>query len=103
MTAYPRTYCKNEFLNYLNKNNVSESVIDNFLKLPETLTTKNSKYELNITSTWYNVNKIYYYFEMNYYSEELIEYLFSPKVFTDVEKSINYLYCELINAKFISK
>jgi hypothetical protein len=103
MPAYPTTYSKNEFIHYLNKNNVSDSVIDNFQKLPETLTTKNSTYKLNIVSTWYNVNSTYYNFEMNYYSEELIEYLFSSKVFTDVEKSINYLYCELINTKFVSK
>ena len=43
------------------------------------------------------VNNTSYSFELNYYCENKIEFLFSLKVFSDVEISINNLVYELIN------
>ena len=103
MGVYPKEYGKNDFIMFLHKNNVSNKVIEKFNELPETITYKNSEYKLNINSTWYSAGQTHYNFEFNYYSVNLVEYRFSPKVFNDIEKSINYLLCELINNKYISK
>ena len=64
---------------------------------------KNKEFKLYVASTWYSTDTTYYNFELNYYSEELVEYLFTYKIFTDIEKSINFLLCELINNKYIVK
>jgi len=103
MGVYPRSYNKEQFIAYLKKNNVSKKIIEKFNELPEKLIHKGSTYKLNVYLTWYSSGNTHYTFELNYYSEELIEYLFNPKVFNDVERSINYLLCELINAKFVKK
>jgi hypothetical protein len=103
MGVYPKEYSKNEFIAFLHKNNVSDKVIEKFNELPETIIYKNSEYKLNINSTWYSGGQTHYSFEFNYYSENLVEYRFSPKVFNDIEKSINYLLCELINNGYIVK
>lgn len=103
MGVYPKSYNKDTFIEFLQKNNVSDTIVDKFKELPETLTRKGHEYKLNIVSTWYSIGNTFYNFELNYYSEELVEFLFSYKIFTDVEKSINYLLCELINAKYLDK
>ena len=103
MGVYPKNYNKNDFIAFLQKNNVPDKIIGRFKELPETLTYKNSEYKLLITSTWYSTGRTHYNFELNYYCENLIEYRFNPKVFTDVEKSINYLFCELMNNNYITK
>lgn len=101
MTAYPKKYNKNEFLKFLNKINVDDVIISNFELLPETLKKNDSVYCLDINSTFYSQGTTYHNFELNYYSEDLIEYLFGLKVFNDIEVSINYLMCELINNGYI--
>lgn len=103
MKVSPRTYDKKAFVEFLHKNNVSDSVIEKFKYLPEHLTRRHKEFTLYISSTWYDSGNTYYNFELNYYSEELVEYLFTYKVFTDVEKSINFLLCELINNGYIAK
>lgn len=103
MGVYPKDYNKDSFIDFLNRNNVSDKIVEKFKELPEKLVHKGHEYKLNIQSTWYSGEKTHYNFELNYYSEELVEFLFSYKVFTDIEKSINYLLCELINAKFTKK
>ena len=102
MGVQPKIYDKNDFITFLRRNNVSDKVIEKFIELPETITRKNSVFKLNINSTWYSSGQTHYGFELNYYSENLVEYLFSPKVFNDVERSINYLLCELINNGYIA-
>ena len=96
-------YSKDDFIKFLHKNNVSDKVVEKFKELPETVTHNKSTYKININSTWYNVGQTHYGFELNYYCEEHIEYLFSLKVFNDIEKSINYLLCELMNNGYIAK
>jgi len=103
MGIFPKKYSKEQFLKYLEKNNVGDNIIRKFNKLPEKLNTGNSEYKLTIISTWYDIGNTYYNFELNYYSEKLIEFLFTYKIFTDVEKSIDFLLFELINKNFIEK
>jgi hypothetical protein len=103
MEVRPKDYSKETFLEFLHKNNVSDTVIGKFMQLPEKLTRRRKEFKLYISSTWYDCGNTYYNFELNYYSEELVEYLFTYKVFTDVEKSINFLLCELINNGYIAK
>jgi hypothetical protein len=103
MKITPRSYDKETFTEFLHENNVSDNIILKFKKLPENLIKKNKEFKLYISSTWYDIGNTYYNFELNYYSEELVEYLFTYKIFTDVEKSINFLLCELINNGYIAK
>lgn len=101
MCAYPKTYNKEDFLVFLEDNDVSEDIITKFVELPETVTRSGNVFTLDVDSTWYNVDDTHYSFELNYYSRELIEYLFASKVFTDIEVCINNLVCELRIANYI--
>ena len=103
MEVTPREYSKETFIDFLHKNNVSDTVIEKFKQLPEKLTSTHKEFKLYIASAWYDTGNTYYNFELNYYSEELVEYLFTYKIFTDVEKSINFLLSELINNGYIAK
>ena len=101
MGVYPKKYNKKEFLIFLEKHSVSNTIISKFVELPETVERSGNTFKLDINSTWYSIGNTFYNFELNYYSEELVEYLFSSKVFNNVEVSINYLLCELINNNHI--
>ena len=101
MKVVQKDYSKETFIEFLRKNNISDNAVEKFVLLPENLTHRNIEYKLTIISTWYNTDNPYYNFELNYYSEELIEYLFNSKVFNDIELSINNLICELQNSKII--
>lgn len=101
MKIYPRLYSKEEFIKFLIDLNANEKIIKKFEKLPETIMHNGSKYDLYINATWYNFGDKHFNYELNYYSETLIEYLFNSKVFNNVELSINNLLCNLINAKLI--
>jgi len=96
MGVYPKKFSKEEFLKFLEKNNVSDSIINKFLILPEIVKRSGDIFKLDINITWYNIGNTFYNFELNYYSEELVEYLFSSKVFNDIDISVKYLQCELI-------
>lgn len=102
MRVIPKKYNKQEFIEFLEKNNVNSIIINKFAELPEVVEYRGSRYEIYITSIWYDINKTRYNFELNYYSENLIEYLFNSKVFDDVELSINNLSYELTNAKLVN-
>ncbi len=101
MGVYPSKYKKKEFIKFLEKYNVSDNIITKFAELPETIKRNGNEFKLDINVIWYSVGNTFYNFEINYYSEELIEYFFSSKVFGDVEESINYLLCELMTNKLI--
>lgn len=101
MRVYPRMYSKEEFIKFLIGNNINDKIISKFAKLPEIVVRNGNKYDLYINTTWYNFGNKHFNFELNYYSEEEIEYLFNSKVFNDVELSINNLLCDLMNAKLI--
>lgn len=99
MSIHPRNYNINEFKKFLEDNHVEEKIIKKFLELPELVTVGNNKYKIYLTSTRYNDGDIYYNYELNYYCESLMEFLFPLKVFGEVELSINTLLLEL--KKFI--
>jgi len=101
MSAYQKKQTKEQFLKFLEKKNVDSVIISTFVGLPMTVVRGGTTFKLDISSTWYSVGDTQYAFELNYYSEELVEYLFSLKVFNDVEVSINYLSCELVNSNMI--
>lgn len=93
----PRKYSKKDFISFLQQNNVNSIIIDKFKNLPDTLKRNGGEYNLYINTTWYNVGNPYYGYELNYYSDELIEFIFNSKMFNDVEVSINYIICEINN------
>lgn len=101
MSAFPKKYDKEKFIKFLEKNNVNDGIIAKFVELPERVTRNGHIYDLYISVTWYNVGNTHYEFELNYYSENLIEYCFNSKVFNDVELSINYLLCELVGSNCV--
>lgn len=103
MEIIPKEYNKETFIAFLRKNNVSDSIIEKFELLPEKLMRRNKEFKIYMSSTWYDTGNTHYNFELNYYSEDLVEFLFSSKIFTDVEKSINFLLCNLINNGYIVK
>ena len=103
MEVIPKEYCKETFIDFLHDNNFSDNIIEKFKLLPEKLKRRHKEYKIYIASAYYKTDNPYYNFELNYYSEELVEYLFSYKIFSDVEKSINFLLSELINNKYIVK
>jgi hypothetical protein len=103
MGVYPTGYNKEKFIEFLQKNHVNEDIIEKFNDFPVSVTKNNYIYRLNIICTWYSIGNTFYNFEFNYYSEELNEFLFSYKVFTDVEESINNLLCDLIAGKYVTK
>ena len=90
MGAYPKGYDKDNFIKFLNENNVSISVVEKFKTLPEKVVHDNKEYKLNIISTWFSVGKTFYNFEINYYCEVEIEFLLNYKIFTDVEASVDF-------------
>lgn len=97
----PREYDKANFIKFLEKYNVNDGIINKFAELPESITVNKNRFELLVNVTWYNVGNTHYGFEMNYYCKEEIEYLFRPKVFTDIELSVNNLMCDLLSGNFI--
>ena len=103
MSIYSSDNNKDEFLKYLKKNRVSEEIISKFVMLPETVERDKVDFKLQIVRTYISVSPTSYNFELNYYSEDLVEYLFNSKVFTNVEISINYLLCELTNNGYIKE
>lgn len=103
MPITPIYYCKKTFIEFLQKNNVSDNIVEKFKKFPEKLIRRNKEFNLYIVSTRYNTKTPHHNFELNYYSDELVEFLFIFKVFDDAEKSINFLFCELINNNYIAK
>ncbi len=96
-----KKYSKEEFLEFLKNYNINENIINKFIELPKFIKQKDSVFELDINVTYYSTKNTYYEFEINYYSQELIEYLFNWKVFKNVEHSINNIQCNLINNRLI--
>ena len=103
MGVYPKGYSKEEFVEFLLKNHVKDTIINKFKELPETIKSKGHIYKLNIVCTFCSVGETFYNFELNYYCEDEIEFLFSYKIFTNVEESINNLLCDLVGGKYIDK
>ena len=103
MGVYSSDYDKEGFLKYIKKNKVNNEVIIRFEKLPDVIKRNGDEFKLQVVYTFIGVTPTGYDFEMNYYSEDLVEYLFNSKVFHDVEVGVNYLTCELIEKGFFPK
>lgn len=101
MGIHPKKYTKEEFIVFLEKNNVNDTIIKKFVKLPKAVKRNDNTFKLDIDTTWYSGGDTYYNFDINYYSENLVEFLFSSKVFTNIEVSINRIQCELNTSKQI--
>ena len=98
--VFQKIYGKEEFIKFLKFNNVNNITIDRFIELPKIINSKNNKnFELYINTIRYSIGFASYNFELNYYSDELVEFLFNTKVVDNVEVSINNLKCEIINLK----
>jgi hypothetical protein len=102
MGVYPKGYNKEEFIVFLQENYVNNVIIEKFKVLPENVKHNNHIYKLNIVITFISVG-MFNNFEINYYSEDQIEFLFAYKIFTNVEESINNVLCDLIEGKYINK
>jgi hypothetical protein len=103
MDVFPKKYDKEEFIEFLQKNHVDEVIINKFKTLPESVKKNNYIYRLNIVCTWFSIGDTWYIFEINYYSEDQIEFLFSCKIFRNIEESINNTICDLVNGNYINK
>ena len=103
MGVYSNENNKKGFLKYLKKIRANDKIITKFEELPEVVKRNGDEFELQVTHTFITTSPTGYDFEMNYYSEDLVEYLFNSKVFRDVELSINYLLCELINNNYLKE
>jgi hypothetical protein len=102
MNVIQKEYKRDEFIKFMGKYGVSDEVISNFVDVPETIIKNDHKFHLVITSRWYNIGKTHYEFELNYYSPKLMEYLFSLKVYNDIEISVIHLVNELKKAGLFS-
>lgn len=95
MGVKQRNYKRDEFINFMKKCGVGNEIISDFIGIPETIIKDGDKYHLIIISRWYDTGKTHYEFELNYYSSKLMEYLFSLKIYKDVEISVIHLIKEL--------
>lgn len=91
MKTQTKSYNKSTFFKFLQENNLNSEIIKKFNDLPEKIKKNNTSYLLNIILTWSNDGNTQYNFELNYYSEEKMEFLFNYKIFTNIETSIDYL------------
>jgi|ERR1035437_213607 hypothetical protein len=102
MGVYPKGYKKEEFIIFLQENQVNNAIIEKFKVLPEIVKHNSHIYKINIVSTFISVG-MFCNFELNYYSGDQIEFLFPYKIFTKVEKSIDNILYDLIDGKYINK
>lgn len=101
MAAHSKEYTKNQFIKFLNKNNINISVIKKVKLFPETVKKNGGKYDLYIKVTWYDDNKTYYEFEFNYYDTARIEFLFTIRIYTNIDVSVTNLLTELRDIRAI--
>lgn len=103
MTTYPNLYNKKDFIKFLKKININNKTIERFNKFPNFIIKNEDKFELNTILTYNSCEKTFYTFELNYYSKDLIEFLFNYKIFNDFDESINYLIIELVKHNYAKK
>lgn len=101
-SIYPRLFDKKEFIKYLESNKINRELIQIITQLPETITLRDYKYKIFINKIFYSKGNTYYKFELNYYSEELNEFLLPFKIFSNIEDSVNYLHISLKERNLIN-
>lgn len=101
MTVFPQTFDKAGFIKYLRKNKVNNVTVKRVMNLPESVIHGDVTYYLYITTRWYSIGKTHYEFELNYYSEEMVQFLLNIEPYNDIETSLNHIECELINLNLL--
>jgi len=89
MGAFPSDYTREEFKHFLNEKEFKDVIIQKFETLPEKITYKGKEFTMAIHVVFFSIGDGFYNFWLNYSNED--ELLFNKKVYTDVEKSIDYL------------
>jgi len=96
-----KIYTKNEFYLFLLDNRININIINKFQKLPEIIKVFGVKYSLYINVILLKKNNNQYSLELNYYSEDNIEFLFNYKIHDDIENAIDNLLYELKNINML--
>ena len=97
----PNNFGKQEFIALMKKIGVANGLFSRVEALPDIIHYNGHDYKLNISCSWHREDGTYYEFEMNYYAEDIMEFLLTYKIFRDIEVSLNYLECELMRRGFI--
>lgn len=88
---------KNELKEFLSSINIEENIINKIDEFPDFLNVDCDDYDLFINISPINIIDNQYNYELNYYSYNNSEFLFTPKVFSDIEISIYTLFYYLNN------
>jgi hypothetical protein len=96
----PTKHTKEGFIRFLKENGITNGVLERIEVLPDIIHL-DSDYKLNIVTTLQNKGTSYYEFELNYYSEEFMEFLLPYTIKDNVEVSVNILECELLKRDLI--
>ena len=97
----PEMLGKQDFIAYIEKIGIKNGLVDRVESLPDIIHVNDYDYKLNICTSWHREGVTYHEFEMNYYSEENMEFLLTYKIFKDIEISLTYLECELVRRGFL--
>lgn len=97
----PMKFNKQGFIRYLMDNGVVNGMLTRIENIPDIIHVDNYDYVFNSIATWRKKGHTYHEFELNYYSEENMEFLLTYKIFNDVEVSLNFLECELLRRGFL--
>jgi len=87
MENYPVKYIKENFINLLKKKDLEDSIIERYYHLPEFISFDNVTYKLNIIVTDNEDEKLQI-FEINYYSDEGMSFLFDYKASSDITQIV---------------
>lgn len=101
MATHSNEYTKNQFIKFLNENNINTTVIEKVKLFPETINKNNDDFDLYIKVIWNDNKETYYEFEFNYYNIEKIEFLFTIRIYRNIDISVNNLLTELRDIKAI--
>jgi len=88
---------KIELIEFLNSINIDENIINKINEFPDFLNIDNDNYDLYINITPIDTKSNQFNYELNYYSYNNSEFLFTPKVFSNIEISIYTLFYYLNN------
>lgn len=95
MTLEPTNLTKKKFINFLKKIDINLDLIERASKLPEEFTFDRNRYFIYIMLISHTDNDNPFEFELNYYCDEISEYLFSLKSSFNLERALNNVECEL--------
>ena len=88
---------KIELLDFLTNIENKEDLIKNINELPEIIMIDRVKYELYIYVDPIKIENDEYEYELNYYSKDVMEFMFNSKKFNNIETSVYTLLYYLSN------